>query len=222
MWGFFFRTRYSIWESMALQQESQPTVKSLIETSTWIYGTIGAIGVVMARFGHESLPGIIAWPKDIDVLLRFAAVTISCVGILIILNYFFEEYSQQYRDLRSSLGSLLGHLNSYQIIYLAVISAAGEELFFRAGVQSYLGIFPTSIIFGLLHLGPGGRISLWTIWAMVAGIFLGWLFDGTNSLWPCLVAHCAINVIGLVRLRRMVRETKAHPKSPTPQELRPR
>lgn len=206
---------------MALQQESQPTVKSLLETSTWIYGMIGAIGIVMARYGHHSVPAIVQWPRETEVLLRYAAVTVCSIGILTILNYFFEEYSQQYRALRSSLGMILGNLNVFQIIYLAVISAAGEEWFFRAGIQPYLGIFPASIIFGLLHLGPGGRVSLWTLWAVIAGILLGWMFEGTGSLWPCLVAHCVINLIGLSRLRRQVRLAVTEPKGPTPQELRP-
>ena len=38
---------------------------------------------------------------------------------------------------------------------VAVLVPIGEELFFRAGMQPWLGWAITSVVFGVVHIGPG-------------------------------------------------------------------
>jgi membrane protease YdiL (CAAX protease family) len=86
------------------------------------------------------------------------------------------------------------------IVLGAILTGCVEELFFRGflfvGLRRYLSFWPaaaiSSLVFGLGHdlIFPQA----------ITGILLAWLLDRTGSLWPCIIAHGAINAI-LISLR---------------------
>jgi membrane protease YdiL (CAAX protease family) len=88
--------------------------------------------------------------------------------------------------------ALLG-LSPGRIAQLALLSAAAEELFFRAALAPSLGLFTSALVFGLLHVSPQGTGFAWSLWAMVMGLLFGGLFLGSGSLLPALLAHALIN-----------------------------
>lgn len=77
----------------------------------------------------------------------------------------------------------------------ALLAALGEELLFRGALQPLIGLLPTALVFGLLHATSLSHIIL----AAVLGLWLGWLYQWTGSLWPPIAAHMALDLItGLV------------------------
>lgn len=80
---------------------------------------------------------------------------------------------------------------------LAFFSGVGEEVFFRGALQPSFGLVPTSLLFGLLHIGPDRRFFAWTPWALAMGFLLGGIYEATGSLGGCIVAHVAINYANL-------------------------
>ena len=88
------------------------------------------------------------------------------------------------------------------LVLLALFSGIGEEAFFRGAVQQEFGILIASAAFGLAHVGPDRRFLLWTIWAVLAGVIFGVLFEATGGLLAPVTAHAAHNAVTLLIWKR--------------------
>jgi len=97
------------------------------------------------------------------------------------------------RALHLELKEIITPLSSAEISLLALASGLAEELFFRGALQPVLGLLPTSLIFGALHVGPKKVFLAWTGWACVMGLLLGAIFELTGVLWGPVLAHVWIN-----------------------------
>ena len=93
-------------------------------------------------------------------------------------------------------------LRTAQLLSLALMSALGEELLFRGFLQPQVGLFASSLLFGLAHL-PQRRFQLpWTLAAVFMGFAFGLLFENFGSLFAPIVAHFSINYFNLHYLLR--------------------
>lgn len=108
------------------------------------------------------------------------------------------------RGLEDRLGELLGGLTAPQAIALAVMSGFSEELFFRGAVQGAVGWLAASLLFALLHSGPGRELRLWTLFALCAGLLFGALMLWRGNLLAPALAHFLVNAVNLYRLRGKV------------------
>ena len=82
------------------------------------------------------------------------------------------------------------------VITVCILAPVLEEMLFRGiMLRSFLrqyrrphAILASAILFGVAHLNiyqfPG---------AVLIGIFSGWLYERTRSLWPCILLHAAFN-----------------------------
>lgn len=107
------------------------------------------------------------------------------------------------RKLERLVAATVGRLAPSEAVVLALLSGFSEELFFRGAVQSQWGLVPATLLFAVLHLGPGREFRLWTLFALVAGALLGALVWWRATLLAAIVAHVVVNAVGLLRLRRM-------------------
>jgi len=115
------------------------------------------------------------------------------------------------RDLERQLAELLGPLERSEIIALALLSGFAEELFFRGAVQGAWGWFPATVLFTLLHTGPGSAYRAWTAFAGVAGLALAGLMLWRGCLLAPMLAHVVVNAVNLDQL---VREGGSEPPQP--------
>jgi membrane protease YdiL (CAAX protease family) len=74
---------------------------------------------------------------------------------------------------------------------VAVLAGLGEELLFRGALQPLIGLVPIAVIFGLLHATALAHVIL----ATLLGLWLGWLYLWTESLWPPIAAHAALDLV---------------------------
>jgi membrane protease YdiL (CAAX protease family) len=88
----------------------------------------------------------------------------------------------------STVGGLL--LNLFVVAFMAALS---EELFFRGLLQKvatecfrnkHIGVWFTAICFSAIHLQFFGFFP-----RMLMGVYLGYLFVWSGSLWPSMIAH---------------------------------
>src|SRR6185503_14904162 len=93
-----------------------------------------------------------------------------------------------------------------QFAMVAVLAGVSEELLFRGVIQTKLGLWTTpliglvitSILFGLAH----ALSKAYFIFAVVVGLFLGWLAWHYNDLVAPMVAHSVYDFLALVYLSR--------------------
>ena len=104
------------------------------------------------------------------------------------------------RELENRLGGLLGPLGRDEAWSLAFLSGGAEELFFRGAVQGSWGFLWATLLFAILHSGPGKVFGLWTLFAALAGALFGGLMLWTGNLLAPVVAHVLVNAVNLRRL----------------------
>jgi membrane protease YdiL (CAAX protease family) len=88
------------------------------------------------------------------------------------------------------------------VLAVVVIAPIAEEIFFRgfffAGLQTRWSLWPSAIVsgavFGVVHAptGPTAAIPLAGL-----GVGLAWLYNKTESIWPCMLAHFLNNALAI-------------------------
>jgi membrane protease YdiL (CAAX protease family) len=129
------------------------------------------------------------------------------------------KYTSWAKNLFSWFSQVLGPLRLSEAMLLAAFSATGEELLFRGALQPHLGLWPTTLIFALLHLPPRWCFWPWTAMAGVLGLGLGLITQRTGNLAGCMLAHFLINGLNLSHLSRLL--PPAPNPEPSPVELVP-
>jgi membrane protease YdiL (CAAX protease family) len=104
------------------------------------------------------------------------------------------------RDLERAIADILAGLSPSDALGLALLSGFAEELFFRGAVQGQWGVWVATILFALLHTGPGRPFYLWTAFAAVAGLAFGFLVLHLGNLLAPVLAHVLVNSVNLYRL----------------------
>lgn len=146
-------------------------------------------------------------PIDFKRILFLSSVGILASIFILIQNYFFEDWFEGIKKFKNFLMLIIGPSSFYYALVLSLLSSLGEEFLFRLLLQPFLGLILTSFFFGVLHLEPYSNkfISACTLWAFLAGLVLGWLFETTNNIWPSVIAHFIVNFVGMLRLQRQYR-----------------
>ncbi|HEV8582331.1 MAG TPA: CPBP family intramembrane glutamic endopeptidase [Thermoanaerobaculia bacterium] len=104
------------------------------------------------------------------------------------------------RELEARLARALGPLSVSEAVALALLSGFAEELFFRGAVQGAAGWLAATLLFALLHSGPGRAFRLWSLFALIAGGLFGAVMIWRGNLLGPVVGHCMVNAINLRRL----------------------
>jgi membrane protease YdiL (CAAX protease family) len=111
-----------------------------------------------------------------------------------------RRYLPRARELEREIADRLAGLGPSDALALALLSGFSEELFFRGAVQGQWGIWVATLLFALLHTGPGRSFQLWTLFAAVAGLCFGLLIAHLGTLLAPMAAHMLVNGVNLHRL----------------------
>lgn len=135
------------------------------------------------------------WPLDLGLGLGIALVVIvGWQGVC--------RVSTAAAALERKLASLVGDITTDEALAIALLSGFSEEFFFRGAVQGSLGWLLATILFALMHTGPGRALRMWSLYAFVVGLAFAGLMEWRQNLLAPVVAHVAINGFGLWRLSR--------------------
>ncbi len=126
---------------------------------------------------------------------------LSGAALVVAFTRFAVRYFAWARALAEQLRPAAWSLTTPQIGAVAFASAFAEELLFRAVLVPWLGVFVSSVAFGLAHQMKGPARWAWVLWSSVVGLGLGGLYEATGSLWGPIAAHAAINAVNLAWLR---------------------
>jgi membrane protease YdiL (CAAX protease family) len=101
------------------------------------------------------------------------------------------------KQLHAELSPFARGLSAGTVIMVAVLSALGEELLFRALLMPMVGLVAQAALFGLAHQLPGRSRWIWVLWASIMGLVLGVLHRTTGSILGPILAHAVINGLNL-------------------------
>jgi membrane protease YdiL (CAAX protease family) len=152
------------------------------------------VQVLTIRYALKKFPDVrlnmVFRASSVSLVQISSAVIIGVLALGLILeqsNFFLEDP--------------ISHLLKKDFFtFLSVVVAAPilEEVFCRGVVLKYLlgktsarmAIFYSALFFSLLHMNLYQGIPVFFI-----GLFLGWLFYRTNSIWPGVIAHFVNNML---------------------------
>lgn len=177
------------------------TSSRIVRLTLFVYGPLAAIGAIWAiwRGSGPFLSHPEPW-LDLPAPLAHglgAALGIALAAVTIGVTRFGTRRFAWMKRLHQSFREILGGVGGVSVVVLALASGIGEEVFFRAAMQPTLGYVLTSVIFGVVHVGPDRRFLPWTLWAVLMGFLLGAVYQLTGSLLGPVIAHVTINAVNL-------------------------
>jgi membrane protease YdiL (CAAX protease family) len=134
-------------------------------------------------------------------------IGVAAGSVLLAFWWLLHRFFAAARELEAEIARLVLPLTSTEALSLAFLSALAEELFFRGALQGAIGVLPAATLFALLHAGPGRAFRIWGLFALGAGLLLGFLVAEREALGGAIVAHALVNAVNLARLARRTTES---------------
>lgn len=174
-----------------------PRPGTLVGAATVFYGLMSVVALVIMSLADIDIGarifGVTSETGEPDATLPLDAALGIGAGLAVVLLTWLLRNVRHLKTLRDTFESVLGPQTSASIAVLAVTSAVGEELLFRGALHPLLGFWPTALLFGALHGGYNPKLFAWALFAILAGILLGWLADFTGNLLAPILAHLTVN-----------------------------
>ena len=181
--------------------------------TTWVllaYGGLGALGATLAvAFGSGAFTRD-PWLAVSGGEAVAASLLLGACGaaLAIMATRVLFRRARWARALHDKLRPLVSTESDGVIWFMAIASSLGEELFFRGFLSVTIGVWLSSLAFGLLHQVRGAGRFGWAGSAFAMGLFLSVLYGLTGQLVGCIVAHALVNVVNFQYLR----DHDPHPK----------
>jgi membrane protease YdiL (CAAX protease family) len=172
----------------------------LVKTAWAFYLLLAVGGVVWVGSREGAIPLHLFF--DPATWWLDAIAGLACGGTLLLVWNTGLRRLAAARELEERLAEVLGPLTADQAVALAFFSGVAEELFFRGAVQGSWGWLWATLLFALLHTGPGLSFRLWSVFAAVAGGLFGGLMLWRGNLLAPMLAHFLVNAVNLYRLAR--------------------
>lgn len=106
-------------------------------------------------------------------------------------------------QINTNVSTLLGGAPLWFLVFAAVVAPINEEIFFRGFLVPRVGIVLAALLFAIPHLSYNSThfvfwfLQVEAIAAFIFGLLAGYVFKGTESLYPTIVAHILFNSLSL-------------------------
>ncbi|MCC7460539.1 MAG: CPBP family intramembrane metalloprotease [Proteobacteria bacterium] len=137
------------------------------------------------------------------VMLSDVVISVVIGLAIVLITWLVTKVSKAFQELAHRFNEILGPLTIMEIFFIAIFSSVAEEFFFRGLLQEKIGIFFASMVFGMLHFGPGKKYLPWTIFAVVMGFLLGGLYEWRGNLIVPIVIHFVVNFFNLILMQKI-------------------
>lgn len=89
-------------------------------------------------------------------------------------------------------------LNWFWIVAIPLVAALTEEVFFRGFLQPRVGLWASSVLFGIVHIGYGTVLQV--VAPFLLGVLFAYLYLKTKTLWAPIAGHFAFDFVQLTLL----------------------
>jgi len=137
------------------------------------------------------------WPGQRGIMIALVLVVALFVFVATLSAIWMALVSEEtYEEQTKASDALAESVNSVWLAFLvAAMAAIGEEVAFRGALQPVFGLWPTAIVFTLIH----AQYTLTPAWLIILGVAVtfGWLRDryGTGA---AMITHFFYNFIPLL------------------------
>jgi hypothetical protein len=167
------------------------------------YGAAALVGFFWHAIAQDSNDIWRVDPEQGWQTLLWTPLVGAAVGLVVVqLFRALEGRFAWLPSLHAEFRALLGRPAPQELILLAATSAVGEELIFRGAMLDAWGLWPSTIVFALLHIPPKLALWPWTASSLAIGLLLGELTLLTGNLGAAVVAHFVINLQNLFYITR--------------------
>ena len=185
----------------------------LVAMGLYFYAAMMAAALIW-RMGFYREAIFFASPSDeargFDPLSDFA-IGLGAGLVVVVLSSVWTAYTRWGRALAVELAALVGPIGIPNALLLACASGLAEETFFRGALQPRVGLVVASVLFAGLHFVPRRTLLPWTVFAAIAGLFFGILFEWTGNLVAPVTAHIVVNGVNLPLLERRFGKEAGNP-----------
>lgn len=181
----------------------------LTRSGLGFYSVLLAVSLILSKLAEQMDRWYTAAGPDLEAQLA-VGVGVGALGVW--LSRLAERRIPGVQALAADFANLLRGLSRIQAWILALASGIAEEAFFRGTLQPFIGLVPTTLLFGFIHIGPARRYLWWTASALMYGLVLGLLFEWGGGLVAPVTAHVVLNAVNLYQLAR--RPVLAQPRAP--------
>jgi len=177
-------------------------VPILVVTTVAQFAVFFSLAVVLVRRWHSSRPfRYLAYrpPAAVDLVLAGAGA-VAVVPLAEVLDRWSYVILPPLRELAAGEASLLAVHSPWQAVLVfgavAVTPAVCEEAMFRGWLLGTLrrrlapvpAIIVQAVLFALFHMSPLSIVAL-----AFVGLYLGWLFERTGTIYASMTAHGLYN-----------------------------
>lgn len=135
------------------------------------------------------------WNGQWSLLMIIYTGLITGIGIRLLSLIISEAWPNYQEIIEGTVLRSLEGIDNWDLILLSLLPAIVEEMFFRGLLQSFFGIFFSSLIFAMLHWGFVKKLWIYGVHALIISLFFGWLYLTTGSLLTTVIAHFTNNFL---------------------------
>jgi hypothetical protein len=131
---------------------------------------------------------------------RNVAIGVCILLFMIVVAFLLQQFSNITGiALPTNVDTLLMGMPLSFLLFSFLIAPLNEEILFRGFLVPRIGIMASALLFALPHLLTYSSVAELAV-AFVFGIAAGYAFKKTGSLYPCILAHAAVNFITILFL----------------------
>ena len=164
----------------------------------YVLTVMGAVSIAVASFllirRAKGIGYSIGWGKNWSIYVFGSFVGFAIIAIPLALRMHFIAFAPKWQSWTTYLGLSLAIL---------MFTAWPEELLFRGLLQNFLsrasksdlaGWWTASVFFGFSHITNGGFPNWrYVFLASIAGIFYGWTWRKTGSIFASALVHAGVD-----------------------------
>jgi membrane protease YdiL (CAAX protease family) len=166
---------------------------------SYVFTVLLCLNVALAAFVLvRRLGGIgysIGWGPNWGLYILGSFVGFGCIAIPLGIKMHFIAFAPQWSSGKSlplaSLGILLFTAWPEEFLFRGLL----QNLLSKASKSEFAGWWTASVLFGFSHI-PNGGFPNWryVLLASIAGLFYGWIWRKTGSIFASALLHAAVDV----------------------------
>ncbi len=140
-----------------------------------------------SKIKEQVIPTKVDLLKGVYVFLSIVLTFLILIP-LIVLGLGLPEDQEKVMD-------KISHIPLHLLLIIIVLGSVGEELTFRGILIKKIGYIPSTLLFGILHIGYGSIVEV--LGATLIGAILGYYYIRWNRVQPLIIAHLVFNLLML-------------------------